>query len=282
MGPAALLERLRALGVPDDVVDRDLLYFEPEERLAGEGVRDVCDELAGRGVRLFALDAFNPMLSLHGLDPNSTSDVEAFWRHVARPITRAGAAPVLLDHVPKNPDARGKYAYGSERKASGAQVHIGTRLLEPLSRGGSGRAELRTHKDRPGYLPRPVIGRLVLDSDGVAVRYELEADRSRTADGGFRPTYLMEAVSRALEGRDEPVSQRWLEANVEGKGTYVRKAIDRLVDEGYVRREVGANRRSEHTLLEHYVEADDPVMQAEWEADAARVPSLRSTPAGGE
>ena len=252
MGPGELLARFRALGVADDVVDRLFLYYEPSERLVKERLVEVCQEIADRGVRLFVADAFNPFLNLHGLDPGSTSDVETFWREVASPITDAGAAPTLLDHVAKNPDARGKYAYGSERKASGAIVHIGFRLLEPFTRGGTGRSLLTTHKDRPGYLPRPTLGRLVLVSDGDAVTYRLEDDRSHAGDG-FRPTFLMERVSERLEAQVERKSQRWIEENVTGKGTVIRKALEVLVDEGYVGHEAGRG----YLSVRPYREADE-------------------------
>jgi hypothetical protein len=147
---------------------------------------------------LFVIDAFNPFLSLHGLDPFSTPDIEAFWREIADPIAKAGATPTLLDHVSKNADTRGKYSYGSERKASGAMVHIGFRTLEPFGRGRTGRALLTTHKDRPGYLPRPTVGQL------------------------------------ALEQQVEPVSQTWIEKNVQGNATPLRTALEVLIGEGYV------------------------------------------------
>jgi len=233
MGSGELLDRLRILGVPDETISRLFLLYEPSEALKLARLDDVCALLRDRGVRFFCIDAFNPMLGLHGLDPNSTSDVETFWREVAAPITRAGAAPTLLDHVPKSPDGRGKYAYGSERKASGAIVHIGTRALEPFARGTTGSTLLTTHKDRPGYLPRPALGRLILESDGERVGYRLEADHSRTGSS-FRPTVLMERISRALEIESEPVSKDWVEKTVTGKSKALRAGLNLLVAEGYI------------------------------------------------
>ena len=43
MGSGELLQRLRALGVRDDVIDGQFLYYEPSERLV--------DERARRGMR---------------------------------------------------------------------------------------------------------------------------------------------------------------------------------------------------------------------------------------
>jgi hypothetical protein len=280
MGPGEVLSRLRALGVPDSTIAQQFLYYEPTETLKVGRLDDVCALICERAVRLFVVDAFNPMLSLHGLDPHSTSDVETFWREIATPITEAGAAPTLLDHVTKDSDRRGKYAYGSERKASGAIVHIGARTLEPLTRGGTGRTVLTTHKDRPGFLPRPTLGRLVLASDGEQITYEIEADRSRDGDK-FRPTVLMERVSRTLELQDEPVSQRWVEQNVKGSGDGLRSAISCLIDEGYVAKDE-TKRGWKLTSQRAYRESDDPVLK--WEEETAsparlhRVPDLTSVP----
>jgi hypothetical protein len=167
----------------------------------------------------------------------------------------------MLDHVTKN-NSGSKYAYGSERKATGAHVHIGFKQLEPFARGTTGRTLLTTHKDRPGYLPRPVIGRLILDSDGEHVTYRLEADQSRTGDA-FRPTNLMEKVSRHLEGQHEHVPRREIERSVTGNAAAKRTAIDVLVDEGYARQTDGPGRAK---LVEHvrpYREADDELERLE-------------------
>ena len=115
------------------------------------------------------------MLNLHGLDPSRTPDVETFWREVADPDHRAGAAPALLDHVAKNAEPA-KYAYGSERKATGAIVHIGIRLVEPLSRGSEGRRSSSAARIGPACLPQPEHRPLILTSDGENVAYALEAD----------------------------------------------------------------------------------------------------------
>ena len=210
MGPAALLERFRALDVSDCVLEELFLYYEPSERLLDQVLHEVCGEIADRGVRLFVIDAFNPILNLHGLDPGSTADIESFWREVATPITAAGAAPVLLDHVTKNAEARGKYAYGSERKASGAIVHVGFRLLEPFARGGTGRALLATHKDRPGYLPRPTLGKSC--SSPMVSRSPMRSRRTapaRARNSGLRSTWSGSASSsKARSRRDRRTGSR--------------------------------------------------------------------------
>ena len=73
MGAGELLDRLRLLGVSDETIAAQFLHYEPTETLKHGRLDDVCALLRDRAVRLFVVDAFNPMLNLHGLDPHSTT-----------------------------------------------------------------------------------------------------------------------------------------------------------------------------------------------------------------
>jgi hypothetical protein len=112
--------------------------------------------------------------------------------------------------------------------------------LEPLVRGGRGRARIEVHKDRPGHLERPSPGVLVLETTSTAITWRIEPDESRGAEGEFRPTNLMEKVSRWLELQSEPQSRNQIESANLGRAEYVRVAIDRLVEEGYASEFSGA------------------------------------------
>jgi hypothetical protein len=235
MGAGDILERLRCLGIDDGAI-RDLFaYLRPEEALEPGSISFVRRLLVERESRLLVFDSFNPTLSLHGLDPNSTVEVERFWRHFADPFTSDGVAVALPDHVVKAKEQRGKYAYGSERKHSGAEVHLGLTAIEPAGRGRTGRAKLTVHKDRPGFFERPSPGLFVLtsDPDDGRCRWDIVPETSTTEKGAFRPTNLMEKVSRYLEHSDKPRSRKAIEENVRGKAEYVRTAIAALIDDGY-------------------------------------------------
>lgn len=247
MGPGSLLERLRLLGLPDDVISDRFVYYAPAERLKADRLDDVAAELRYLGVRLMVCDAFNPFLNLHGLDPNSTTDVETFWREVADPICRAGAAPLMLDHVVKNAESRSHYAYGSERKASGAIVHLGTRIVAPFGRGRTGTSVIDCHRDRQGYLPRPRLGLLELVGDELGVTYQLKPEPT-SVDGTFRPTHLMQKISDHLSQQFEPVSQTHIEQNVTGDDKAKRIAVKLLAAEGYASASTGPRNA---ILMEH-------------------------------
>jgi len=277
MGPGAMLERLTLLGLDQQTIHENFLYMRPSEMLDDAKLTETADTIANRGVRLFVIDAFNPILNLHELEPNATTDIETFWRTIADRICRAGAAPVLLDHVAKNAETRGKYAYGSERKASGAIVHIGFKLLEPLTKGGRGRSLLTVHKDRPGYLQRPTLGRLVIDATDTLYTYQLEPDKSHDAEGAFRPTVLMERVSRKLEEQTEPKSKTWIEENVTGNVDAIRTAIKTLLEDAYAAVQQGPRRATLYTSIRPYREAADTPAATPSSLRPHSVPNLRSS-----
>jgi hypothetical protein len=258
MGPNDITERLTALGVDDEQLGQLFAYYEPNTPLGPAGIGPMIDELGSIDARLLVFDSFNPMLNLHGLDPNATVDVDRFWRHVVDPFKNAGLAPVLIDHVTKSHDGRGKYAYGSERKHSGAEVHLGVTLIHTISRGATGKTKLTVNKDRPGFLPRPTAGILVLDSDADtgACAWKIVADTSGTGSG-WRPTGYMEKVSRYLELCSEPESKKQITEAVTGKADAISRAIDCLRDETYLSMKNGQRGSLLFSSLRPYREVDD-------------------------
>ena len=259
MGAGPTLERLRHLGLDDEQIARLFAYLEPAEPLSALATEHVCGLIRDRDCRLVVYDAFNSALTLHGYDPASTPDVEAFYRRACDPFCRLGAAVVLPDHVVKVKEARGKYAYGSERKHSGADVHLGMTAIDAFARGRVGKAKLTVHKDRPGFLERPSPGLFVLSSDPESGRcaWRLEPDHSITTEGEFRPTGLMEKVSRHLEHAGEPCSHNQIQLALKGKTDYKRLAIAALVQEGFATEFHGENRTRFVKLERPFREADE-------------------------
>jgi hypothetical protein len=259
VGEGALLERLRLLGVDDDAIARRFAYVLPDEPLDEARRDDVLEVVRARACRLAVLDGFNPLLVLQGLNPDSGTDVETFYRLID-PIRKAPTAVYLSDNVVKAREARGAWAIGSERKKSKAEVHLGMRTLVPLIRGGTGRAKIEVHKDRPGHLQRPSPGVLVIETGGERCTWEIRPDESRDAEGDFRPTALMEKVSRYLELQSDATSRNQIEAMKLGKAEYVRVAIDRLVVEGFAT-EFDGPRRARLVRLERRFREDEDAQE---------------------
>src|SRR5262245_3476050 len=253
VGPSDLLERLRSFGVPDEMTAAHFRYFAPEGPLGDP--KELLEPLAGG--RLAVFDGWNPLLYLHGYDPDKGVGIEAFMRRVVNPVRDAGAAVVMTDNVTKNRESRGSWAIGSERKKSAVEVQLGMTKIEPLSRGQTGKFALTVHKDRPGFLERPSPGLFVIasDPDTGACSWRIEPDHASDETGAFRPTFLMERVSRYLELRGEPVSRNQIERDVKGNTDAKRQAIDKLIAEGYaVEAREGQSRL---VKLEHAFRKDD-------------------------
>jgi len=201
-------------------------------------------ELLRQGRYEFAVvDTMTGAMSVEGLDPNIGTEVEAIQRVLmGRIVKETGAGVLVLDHVTKSSDGRGRYAIGSERKLSGITgAAYSLEVENPWSRalGGvpvHGSAVLKITKDRPGFVRG---GR----SDLSAVAsIEVTAD----PDGGiyFRvvdprdtvPCPPIDLVSKIVEAlrRFPGMSKSSLEAEVGGKGTAARAARDWLIDRGAI------------------------------------------------
>jgi hypothetical protein len=260
MGPSMVLERLRAFGADDETIRRLFAYLRPEEAISDAACADVLALIHERDARLLVNDAFNASLALHGYNPKATEEVEAFWQRVVAPFCHAGVAFVLPDHVVKKRDERGRYAYGSERKATGCDVHFGLRVIEPFGRGRRGKAKITVHRDRVGFLEKPSPGLFVLDSDEGTSRlaWQLEASHDVGGEGEFRPTGYMERVSLALEKRiDDPPPRDWIEGEVTGGAKWIRQAIDALLREEYAVEIPGERNARLVKFLRPFREADE-------------------------
>jgi hypothetical protein len=261
MGQRMTLERLLALRLTKDQIRGQFTYLEPHEAFTDTQIQtDTLTLLEQRQTTLIVVDAFAGALQSHGLNQNESADVEAFYRRVINPLRSHGAAIVLLDHLAKNTETRGKFAIGSERKVGAADVHLSFATITPFGRGRIGRASITVHKDRPGYLTRPKIGELELVSDPAThtatwrLEYADPADENRE----FRPTRLMEKISRWLELQYEPLSQETVVNAVPGNAQGKRTALALLVREQYVSRQDGPRGAHLHTHTKPYREAEDP------------------------
>jgi AAA domain len=232
MTAAEIYERLHSLGVSDEAIDLRFYLVEPDTMLEQVEVAALLGFIEDSGARLVVGDALNSLLAIHAAKATASDEVEGFLRRW-HPFAAAGCAVVFPDHVVKAKEERGSYAYGSERKITGTQVHLGLMAFPKIRRGEGGKVKIAVYRDRGGFLHQNPPGVFVLEFDDGAWRWWLERDVSHSEDG-FRPTNLMEKVSRYVEGLAyDPPPRSQIEQNVEGKGEYVRKAIDCLIEEGY-------------------------------------------------
>lgn len=263
MGAYDARGRLRDLGAtPGDL--SSLHYLEPDQPATDERLA----RLLAYQPDLVIVDAAAGAYDLQGLDDNKRQDVERLSSLYVRSFWKAGVATIMLDHVVKNTETRGKYAIGSERKVGGADVHLGFEVITPISRGHSGLYKIVTHKDRGGYLKRGTLAELELRSDPVthAIEWTFRPAEEVPEGQEWMPTKVMQKVSLLLERQAEPVTRNSIVAEIGGRKEVVLKAIDHLIRLRYAAEIDGPNRSKlalharPFTVLEWENQPDPPVV----------------------
>jgi hypothetical protein len=250
--PETVVERLLALGATKEQIEAHLTYLQPDGPF-DDLAKIMAEEIvAGRGSpSIVVIDGVTEAMSLAGLEPKDGSDVAVFYASFPRWLARTGAAVLLVDHVTKSAEGRGRWAIGSERKLSGLDgAAYLFDVLVPFGRGRTGKVKITVSKDRCGHIRQHegagrVIAIMELQSypDG-GVTPRLSSPEART-DGPFRPTAIMEQLSTLIA--DKPgMGLRELRAAVPSKATTTDTALEILVNEGYIEVEPGPNRMKRH------------------------------------
>lgn len=235
-GPYRTRERLREFGATDQDF-ADFLYVEPQTRADEDEISDI---VARYQPALVVIDAAAGAFDVHGLDDNKRAEVERFASLVLQPFADRGVATLVLDHVVKASEQRGRWAIGSERKIGGADVHLGFDVPEttPIARGRTGIVKVSTRKDRDGWLRAPILGTFELVSDPDTGRITCRLNEPGVGDG-WKPTALMERVSRYLEQHDDVSRTQIEKAGLGKRAEYIRVAIDQLITDGYASETLG-------------------------------------------
>jgi hypothetical protein len=257
-----IVERLRALGVSDDAINKDFIYVRPTERIGSQWKR-VAALVVWVKPDLVVIDGVTEAMTVEGLKLESNTDVAVFYERLTRPIAKLGPAVLMVDHVVKSRDDRGRYALGGGTKLSGVDgAAFRVETADPFGRGLTGRFRLYVTKDRPGFVSGQAVGlkRLVAEvvavsnDDGSEVSITLEQPQGPVSD--WKPTRYMERMSRHLEDFPDGLSLRvWLQG-VDGGRKYKEQAIDQLVAAGNVRMESKRNAHI-HTVITAYREPTD-------------------------
>lgn len=280
-GPETMLRRLRELGCEARAIVARFAYLRPDEPLGDNG-RIALDNVLRDQPALVVVDGLTEVLTLEGLDLRDNVEVARWLALLPRPIARSGAAVLLIDHVAKDKDTRGRYAIGAQHKLAGVDVAYGLEVVSPFGRGRDGLVRLKVKKDRPGHIRQLAADDQVaelrlrsLDDGAVEVQVAVPAGGAEE----FRPTVLMERLSRAIE-TNPGQGKRDLREAVYGNNVAKDKGLQILVAEGFVEvRAEGSARR--HTSVRPYRQDDDRALvpevcpdraQAQAESHRAHVP----------
>lgn len=273
--PDELTSRLILLGAsPEDVLER-FHYVQP--LLSSDREPQAFSELLAVAYDFAVIDGVTESLGLYGAKSIDGDDVTTWGRKLPRRIAReTGAATACIDHVTKSEDGRGRFAIGSQAKLAlldGAAYTVEPKDIAP---GQAGILILRVAKDRGGQVRAhsgpfraadrtQETARIRFDStDPKRIKYAVEPFASfvdpETGESTFRPTYLMERISRWVQDNPDK-STREITTSVAGKKQALATALELLVKEGYVAATEYISRGAtgkRHRSSRIYYEAQDP------------------------
>lgn len=217
-------------------------YYQPDRPLDDDSQAD----LLRIEPALVVIDSVTEALVMEGLGRDDLAIARLYGR-LARPFARAGAAVLLIDHVVKNPEHRGRYAIGAQAKLSGVDVGYRLDVVQPFGRGQSGLVRAIITKDRPGHLRLHAGDRDVIAAMRVEPNDSALAIRFEPPDVAAVPDEIVDRVRRAIE--DQPgIGARAIRAAVEGKSNHIDGALQLLVDAGHVRVEPHGRARRHHPM----------------------------------
>ncbi len=257
--PETLIERLTLdLNVPANAVS-DLLHYKRPFEPSHMGRDELLATINRYDPALVVIDSLGEALAADGRNPNADEEVAAWGHMIARPAARAGAAVLMIDHVPKA-DHTALTPIGSQRKQAAVDgATYAAQIVRAPAKGHAGHIKLVCGKDRQGTYGRgQTVAEFHMTPNGNRTRLELRAPEATpiSSDGTFRPTFLMERVSTYVQA-NPGATRNTIVTGVPGKKEYVVTALDLLVGEGFVAREDGPNRSHLHTSQRPYFEASD-------------------------
>src|SRR5262249_24947852 len=130
------VERLRAFGVPDDVIvdPSRVCYANMPGRITPDHVATLKARMDSLAAAFVGVDAVLPALARSGLDDNSNSDVAHYFENSVRPLADAGVAVVTIVHIVKVAAGRGRGARGAGAKLQFVDLSYSLRPIKSFSR----------------------------------------------------------------------------------------------------------------------------------------------------
>lgn len=281
-----VVKRLLLLGVTGEQIVAHFHYVRPSAKPSSptslDGWRETLDY--ADTATLAVIDGVTSCLAYAGLDSNSGDDIAAWYNTMPRLISACGPAVVLIDHVVKSKDNRGRYAGGSMQKLALIDgISYSVNMTKPVGKGVRGTIVIKSGKDRISEIEEHCA--VSWDSNGLhlreAARIEINStnpklmhvtiarpnmmpseDRQTKRDD-FRPTGLMEKISQLVENAIEEPSQSELFDALKSDGSSAKtaimsKAIRLLLEEGYVTNRASRHNRACYRSARPYRQIDDP------------------------
>lgn len=276
--------RLTALGTHrEQLLGDGFAYVRPEASPHTFAEAPEFAQLLTQDWTLCILDGVTEALGLSGKSTMDNDEITAWMRDIPRTIARTtGAAVILVDHVVKSQEGRGRFPIGGQAKM--AAIDGTGYLVEPLTalgQGLDGSLTIRVTKDRPGTVRAHAGDWRKTDRTQEAARIRLDSStgdgstritvqppeygemQARDNDAPFRPTKVMEKISRILETMREPVSRqaviRAYRESGKAKETTIVEALNLLKETGSILETEGPRRARMFRSAMVYRSHSDPL-----------------------
>ena len=281
-----VVKRLLLLGVTGEQIISHLHYVRPSAKPSSptslDGWRETLDY--ADTATLTIIDGVTSCLAYAGLDSNSGDDIAAWYNTMPRLISACGPAVVLIDHVVKSKDNRGRYAGGSMQKLALIDgISYSVDMTKPVGKGVKGTIVIKSGKDRISEIEEHCAvnwssngshlreaARIEINSTDpklmrvtIARPNMMPSEDRQTKRDDFRPTGLMEKISQLVENAIEEPSQSELFDALKSDGSGAKtaimsKAIRLLLEEGYVTNRASRHNRACYRSVRPYRQIDDP------------------------
>ena len=250
-----VIGRLLDLGADPDQIKARFHYLSPSEPFSAEAETEIRALVTGCEPTIVVIDSQGESMSVDGVrNSNDDAEVARWMRRVPRFVADLGPAVLVIDHVPKATGAGKLFAIGSQRKrAAISGLAVLVEVITEFGIGHAGRSKLTCAKDRCGsHIRGQRTAEYTLDATGDGCVGTIEVPTSSTdQDGRFRPTGLMESVSRWLEVNPD-ATKNAITGSVRGKREWVLVAIDTLISDGNITTTPGPNRAIHHRVIKPF------------------------------
>lgn len=278
-----VVKRLLLLGVTSEAIVTHLHYVRPSAKPSSPTSLDGWREtLAYAGTATLAIiDGVTSCLAYAGLDSNSGDDIAAWYNTMPRLISACGPAVVLIDHVVKSKDNRGRYAGGSMQKLALIDgISYSVDMTKPVGKGVRGTIVIKSGKDRISEIEEHCAvswssngshlreaARIGINStDPKLMRVTIARPNMMPSDTEsakrFRATGLMEKISTIIQDSGEiSFNQLMHELKDDGSGARrgtVKESVTTLCEEEYLLKRSGANNTIIYSSNRPYRQVDDP------------------------
>lgn len=285
-----VVKRLLLLGVTGEQIVAHFHYVRPSAKPSSptslDGWRETLDY--ADTATLAIIDGVTSCLAYAGLDSNSGDDIAAWYNTMPRLISACGPAVVLIDHVVKSKDNRGRYAGGSMQKLALIDgISYSVDMTKPVGKGVRGTIVIKSGKDRISEIEEHCAvswssngshlreaARIEINSTDpklmrvtIARPNMMPSDETTRQRGLERPTGLMEKISRIVENAPEEPNQTEIIELLKDDGSSARKttvltAINRLLEGEWISNRSGRNNRNIYASVRPYRQMDDPKSDA--------------------